>query len=74
MPTIEIDGEHYHAREVWKGDEPTEELELILDENDQPIPASICLCYAREPSECCCGAWDDVDVNQWYSDDDWGWD
>lgn len=42
--------------------------ELILDEDGQPIPKTICLCYAREPLECICGAWDDVDINEWYDD------
>ncbi len=34
--------------------------DLILDENDQPIPKTICLCFARSLYECVCGAWDDV--------------
>jgi len=34
--------------------------ELILDEEGEPIPTDICLCHAYEPSECCCGAWDDI--------------
>ena len=37
-----------------------EDGEFILDENGNKIPASICLCHALEPSECGCGAWDDV--------------
>ena len=27
-----------------------------------------CTCFAREPGECACGAWDDVDPALW--DDD----
>lgn len=66
---IEIDGKEFHAREVFdKNGEPTGELELILDENGHPISCDICLCAAREPSECCCGAWDDVDLHSWYDD------
>ena len=41
---------------------------LILDEQGNPIPLTICLCAAREPYECVCGAWDDVDPNEWYRD------
>lgn len=26
-----------------------------------------CQCSAFEPNECICGAWDDVDVDEWYS-------
>jgi hypothetical protein len=28
-----------------------------------------CICFAREPFECSCGGWDDVDIDQWYGDD-----
>ena len=38
-----------------------DEGNLILDENDKPIPKNICLCFAHGPTECCCGAWDDVE-------------
>lgn len=41
---------------------------IILDENGEPIPLSICICAAWEPNECVCGAWDDVDINEWYDD------
>ena len=64
---LEIDGVWYHARE---GDEPAEGLELILDENNQPIPATQCICHAYEPAECVCGAWDDVDMDWWYDEDE----
>lgn len=33
---------------------------LILDEEGNLIPSNICICAARAPSECACGAWDDV--------------
>lgn len=26
-----------------------------------------CQCCAYEPLECICGAWDDVDLDEWYS-------
>lgn len=42
---------------------------LMLDENGEPIPKTICICAAREPMECVCGAWDDVDLDTWYGDD-----
>ena len=42
------------------------EGKYILDENGDKISTSICLCYARCPSECVCGAWDDVE-------DDYEW-
>lgn len=29
-----------------------------------------CYCEAREPFECCCGGWDDVDPDDWYECDD----
>ena len=35
--------------------------EFILDEDGDKIPTSLCLCNAHEPSECMCGAWDDVE-------------
>jgi hypothetical protein len=31
---------------------------LILDGDEQPIPITVCLCFARSSSECMCGAWD----------------
>lgn len=49
LQIIEIDGEKYHA---------DDDGVVILDENEEPIPAKICLCFAHCPSECCCGAWD----------------
>lgn len=38
---------------------------ILLDENGEPIPTTICICAAWEPSECCCGAWNNV-YNDWY--------
>lgn len=31
--------------------------ELLLDEDDDPIPAYICICFAHSDNECVCGAW-----------------
>jgi hypothetical protein len=45
----EIEGKLYHTN--YDGS-------LILDENNEPIEAHICLCAAHDSSECCCGAWD----------------
>ena len=28
--------------------------ELLLDEDGDPIPLSVCICHAYEPSECGC--------------------
>lgn len=33
---------------------------FLLDENGNPILKTICICCARQPLECVCGAWDDV--------------
>lgn len=48
----------------------TEKYQLVLDEDGNPIPSSVCICNAFEPNECICGAWDDVDADSWYDDDD----
>lgn len=47
------------------------EVTYYLDENGDMIPASYCLCYAHEPSECCCAttAWEG-----WEYDDEEYWD
>ncbi len=42
--------------------------QFILDEQGNKIPKSICMCAAWEPNECICGAWDDVDPEEWYKD------
>lgn len=41
---------------------------IILDEDGEPIPTTICICHAFEPNECVCGAWDNVD--DWYDDEE----
>ena len=47
---IEIDGKMYHSIEGT--DSP------FCWENGEPIPAYVCLCYAKYEGECVCGAWD----------------
>lgn len=54
-----MDNGKYHLN--WDG-------KLLLDEDGKPIPKSICICFAHEPNECVCGAWDDVEG--WYDDED----
>lgn len=48
MEPIEIDGILYHARDG----------ELLREENGDPIPAHVCICWAHNEYECVCGAWD----------------
>lgn len=28
-----------------------------------------CICFAREPSECGCGGWADVDIDEWHGEE-----
>ena len=55
LTLIEIDGNLYHAQEFYdeEGENVVDTI-LILDEDGEMIPASICLCHAYEPSECVC--------------------
>ena len=46
---IEIDGKFYHA---------DDDGELLLDEDDEPIPSWKCICFAYSAIECVCGGWD----------------
>ena len=60
LTLIEIDGNLYHAQEFYDEDgENVIDTTPILDEDGEMAPASICLCQAYEPSECCCAttAW-----------------
>ena len=61
LTLIEIDGQLYHAQGIYDDDENVVDTIPILDEDGDMIPASICLCYAYEPSECCCActSWGD---------------
>jgi hypothetical protein len=61
LPKIKIKNKWYHAAES-----PSEQKEALhvpsnptplLDDNDNPIPASTCICAAHSNSECICGAW-----------------
>lgn len=53
----ECDGLEYlvHAEDIFDENGDYSHTEAILDENGEYIPATICLCHAHEPSECCCG-------------------
>lgn len=69
LTSVKIDGVCYHAQ--WRLDSDgnvTDDAALVLDEAGDPIPCSQCICFAREPNECVCGAWDDVDLDDWYDD------
>ena len=69
LTTIEIDGAWYHAQLILtENGDATDEYELILDESGYPISAKTCICHAFEPTECICGAWDDIDVDDWYGE------
>jgi hypothetical protein len=59
LQIIKIDGKKYHA---------DDEGVVILDENEEPIPAKICLCFAHCASSCVCGAWD---IPLFDDDGDW---
>jgi hypothetical protein len=41
--------------------------EWILDESGNKIPDHICLCFAYEHGECCCGctSWDNYRYDGW---------
>ena len=71
LTLIEIDGNLYHAQDIYdeEGENVIDTIP-ILDEDDEMIPASVCLCYAFEPSECVCAttAWKD-----WNYDDEDYW-
>ena len=43
---------------TYKGSEyhyNSETKRYIREEDGSMIPAEVCLCFAREPTECCCG-------------------
>ena len=47
LTLIEIDGQLYHAQDIYAEDgENVIDTIPILDEDDEMIPASVCLCYA----------------------------
>lgn len=68
MTSNSIDSVKYHTREIYDDEYNVIGEEYVLDENDRPIPRTICLCAAQSANECCCGAWDD-DID--FNDDSW---
>jgi len=72
LTLIEVDGELYHAQDLYDedGENAVDTIE-ILDEDGEMIPASICLCYAFEPGECCCAttAWEGYGYDEDQYDD-----
>lgn len=54
LTLIESDGNLQHAQEFYdeEGENVIDTI-TILDEDGEMAPASICLCQAYEPSECC---------------------
>jgi hypothetical protein len=66
---IETEDGTFHGQLIYGDDDEIIGEELLLDESGDPIPISICLCFAHAPSECCCETtgWD----NYRYWDDDY---
>ena len=72
LTLIEVDGRLYHAQDIYDDESDTYLATIpILGEDGDMIPASICLCYAYEPSECVCAttSWE----NWKYYDDENYW-
>ena len=72
LTLIEVDGELFHAQDFHNEDGENVVATIpILDEDGEMIPASICLCYAFEPGECCCAttAWEGYRY-EWEDEDD----
>ena len=70
LTLIEIDGQLYHAQDIYdEYDENVIDTVPFVDEDGELIPASVCLCHAYEPGECCCAttAWE----NWKYDEDYW---
>lgn len=51
---------------VFEEDQPSEVCDLC--EGTGRIEDG-CYCAAREPFECCCLGWSDVDLDEWYGDE-----
>ncbi len=47
---MEIDNSKFHI-DPYDGS-------LILDDDGEPIPKTICICHAYNKFSCVCGAWD----------------
>lgn len=46
----------------------TDYLELILEEDGEPIPKSICICAAHADDTCICGSWDG-DYDEYFTEE-----
>ena len=65
--------EHYcnKGKQTEWVDDGTEDGYIITTEHNCPTCEGTgevgdeCFCYARDPNECCCGAWDDIE-EEWY--------
>lgn len=75
LTLLEIDGQLYHAQDIYdeEGENVIDSIP-ILDEGGEMIPVSVCLCYAYEPGECCCGTtawegWEYDDEDYWRNND-----
>ena len=72
LTLIESDGNLQHAQEFYdeEGENVVDTIP-ILDEDGEMAPASICLCHAYEPSECCCAttAWKNWNYEEYYWDE-----
>lgn len=59
------DGKFYHAEYLYSEELQDYETEAIFltDDDGELFPASICLCSAYEPGECCCAttSWERYD-------------
>lgn len=70
LTLIEINGQLYHTQDIYdeEGENVIDTIP-ILDEDGEMISASVCICYAFEPDECCCAttAWE----NWKYDEDYW---
>lgn len=53
-------------------DEEYEQVDCDMCEGTGCVEKELdgCVCAAREPFECCCGGFDDVDLDEWYGDDE----
>lgn len=69
LTLIEIDGGMYHAQQIMdeEGENVIDTIP-ILDEDGEMIPASVCLCFGYEPSECVCAttAWENWNYDEDY--------
>ena len=72
LTLIESDGNLQHAQEFYdeEGENVVDTIP-ILDEDGEMAPASICLCHAYEPGECCCATtvWKNWNYEEYYWDE-----